>query len=96
MLRELVSDHDHEQHLDRYGYLDRKIYVQHPDGGVSEIQLVPRGVQQLKMGQGHQLYEIARRKSTPIAAANAAARKSRTLYHRVLRDMGFDDILEGK
>lgn len=84
------------QHLDRYGYLDRKIYVQHPDGGVSEIQLVPRGVQQLKMGQGHQLYEIARRKSTPIAAANAAARKSRTLYHRVLRDMGFDDILEGK
>jgi phage-related protein (TIGR01555 family) len=73
------------------GYLGRFIYVQHPNGGVSEIQLVPQGVAQLKMGEnlqsngvGHQLYEVMRLPSRPIEARQAAARKARSLYSRAM------------
>lgn len=76
---------------EKSGYLGRFIYLQHPNGGVSEIQLVPQGVAQLKMGDnlqsngpGHALYEIMRMPSQPMEAREAAARKMRTLYNRAM------------
>ncbi len=80
------------KHLDEYGYLDRKVYMVHPNDGVSEIQITPRGVYQFKMGQGHQLYEIARKSNTPYSVARAAARKSRRMYNRLIRDEGFEGM----
>lgn len=79
--------------LPRDGYLDRKIYLRHPNGGLSEIQIVPQGIQQLKAGQGHQLYEIARNPRQPLEARRAAARKSRTLYNRIIRADGFEIVV---
>lgn len=74
------------------GYLDRKVYLSHPNNGVSEIQIVPRAVQQIKAGQGHRLYEVMRVPSTAPDARRAAARKSRTMYSRAIRDTGFVEV----
>lgn len=78
--------------IDEYGYLDRKVYMVHPNDGVSEIQVTPRGVFGYKMGQGHQLYEIARKASTPYVIARTAARKSRRKYNQLIRDEGFEGL----
>lgn len=78
--------------LEQTGYLDRKLYLQHPNGGVSEIQIVPAGVHQLKFGQGHVLYEIIRRPDRPLEARKAAARKSRTIYAKAIRAEGFEVV----
>lgn len=78
--------------IEEYGYLDRKVYMVHPNNGVSEIQITPRGVYQYKMGQGHQLYEIARKATTPYVIARTAARKSRRVYNRLIRDEGFEGL----
>lgn len=80
------------QQIEEYGYLDRKVYMVHPNDGVSEIQITPRGVYQYKMGQGHKLYEIARKATTPYSIARTAARKSRTIYNRLIRDEGFEGL----
>lgn len=82
--------------IEEYGYKDRKVFIIHPNDGVSEIQITPRGIQQYKDGQGHQLYEIARKASTPYVIARTAARKSRTIYERILRRDGFNEVGEGK
>lgn len=80
------------QRLKTTGYLDRKVYLQHPNGGLSEIQITPRGVFQVKMGQGHRLYEVARLPSTPREVASSAMRKSRTLYGKVVSHTPFAAI----
>ncbi len=79
--------------LDRSGYLDRKLILQHPNGGMSEIQVVPAGVQSYKSGQGHKLYEIERNPSVPLTAASAAARKMRTQYDKAIRADGFQEVI---
>jgi phage-related protein (TIGR01555 family) len=83
------------------GYLGRFVYLQHPNGGVSEIQLVPQGVAQLKMGEslqsngpGHTLYEVMRMPTNPMGARQAAARKSRRLYSKAL-PKAFFRLVEG-
>jgi phage-related protein (TIGR01555 family) len=81
------------KHLPKEGYADRKLYITHANGGVSEIQLVPRGVEEYKMGQGHRLYELTRNPATPLSAARAAARRMRTVYHRMLRADGFEALI---
>ncbi len=68
---------------DKAGYSAQFLYLQHPNGGVSEIQMVPSGIQTVKSGQGHKLYEVMRT-STDSTVVRAAARKSRTIYNRVL------------
>lgn len=75
-------------------YLDRKVYLHHPNGGVSEIQITPRGVYQIKMGTGHRLYEITRLRTTPLPVARAANRKVRTLYSRAIRASAFNEIAQ--
>jgi hypothetical protein len=77
------------QYIERTGYLDRKVYLQHPNGGLSEIQITPRGVFQVKVGAGHRLYEVARLRSTPREVAGAAMRKSRNLYKKVISQTPF-------
>jgi hypothetical protein len=74
------------------GYLDRKLYMKFPNGGVAEIQVVPRGIQQLKDGIGHRLYDIAREPSQPRAIRKAALRRSRLLYGRSLDGSGFESL----
>lgn len=76
------------------GYLDRKVYLQHPNGGVSEVQVTPRGVYQIKMGTGHRLYEITRLRTTELSVARAANRKVRTLYSRAIRASAFNEIAQ--
>lgn len=78
--------------LEEFGYGDRKLYLRHANDGVSEIQIVPKAIAQLKLNEGHKLYEIARVKSTPIDVVRAAKRKSRTLYNRALRASPFRSI----
>lgn len=75
--------------LAQSGYLDRKIYIKHPNNGISEVQLVPRGVHQIKSGLGHRLYEIMRVPSNSAEIRRAAARKSRRVYLKTLRASGF-------
>lgn len=82
------------KHLDRNGYADRKLYIAHANGGLSEVQLVPQGVQDYKDGQGHRLYELERDPSQPRAARDAAARKMRTVYHRLMRGAGFGKLIK--
>jgi hypothetical protein len=62
------------------GYLGRYAFVKHPNGGVSEVQFVPRGLLALRNGEGHKLYEIMRVPSNPMPVREEAARKSRALY----------------
>jgi hypothetical protein len=73
------------------GYAARFVYLKHPNGGVSEIQIVPDGLAQIKMGDdlhsngpGHVLYEVMRDPSKSMEVRRTAARKSRTLYNRAL------------
>jgi hypothetical protein len=70
------------------GYLDRKIIVQFPNGGVSEIQLVPETIWDYKVGEGHRLYEIARStdESAVIDQATAAMAKQ---YETLLKNTPF-------
>jgi phage-related protein (TIGR01555 family) len=77
------------QQIEKTGYLDRKVYLQHPNGGISEIQIVPAGVQQLKEGEGHKLYEVMRLPSNPIDTREAAAERSRALYAEALKGTAF-------
>jgi hypothetical protein len=50
---------------------------------------VPAGVQQLKEGEGHKLYEVMRLPSNPIDTREAAAERSRALYAEALKGTAF-------
>ena len=78
--------------IEATGYIDRKVYLQHPNGGVSEVQIVPKTVQQLKLGRGHELYEIYRLPSRPLNEREEAAKLSRDLYAKAIRGTGFDRL----
>ena len=78
--------------IEQTGYIDRKVYLQHANGGLSEIQIVPAGVQQLKAGEGHKLYEIARLPSNPIEEREAAMARSRELYAATVRGTAFESV----
>jgi hypothetical protein len=78
--------------LAQTGYLDRKVYMKFENGGVAEIQIVPRGVHQLKSGIGHRLYDISRDPSYDHAARRAAMRKARRLYSHTLEYSAFHQI----
>lgn len=78
--------------LKESGYLDRKVFVRFDNGGLAEVQLVPRGIQQLKAGRGHKLYEIARAPSTPRHVAEAAMEESRQLYAGALQGTEFAQL----
>lgn len=71
--------------INKWGYVDRKVYLQHPNGGTSEVQITPRGIYQLKMGMGHRLYEIGRKAATPKPVVESVMRKSRTMYNKTIR-----------
>ncbi len=62
------------------GYIDRKIFVEFDNGGLAEVQLVPRGIQQIKSGKGHDLYEMARKPGQPAEVVDQALAESRQLY----------------
>lgn len=62
------------------GYLGAYAYMQHPNGGVSEIQFVGRDMLQARNTVGHGLYKIMRDPLQPAAAREAAAASSKELY----------------
>jgi hypothetical protein len=80
--------------LAQTGYLDRKVYMKFPNGGVAELQLVPRGVQQMKDGIGHRLYEISRSTAQERAIRKAALRRQRLLYGQSLDGTEFEHLGE--
>jgi hypothetical protein len=81
--------------LEKTGYIDRKVYLQHPNGGISEVQLVPRAIQQLKAGKGHALYEIIRQPSLPLDDREKAAEESRALYTKAIAGTPFTKVGTG-
>lgn len=68
------------------GYYDRKLIVRFKNGGVAEIQLIPKQILDYKMGEGHALYERARDPNTP-----------REEYDRLYKQMQetYDSLLAG-
>lgn len=71
---------------ERSGYLGRYAFMQHANGGVSEIQFIPRGVLQVRNEEGHRLYEIMRLPTIPLTEREAAAARSRELYGAALTE----------
>lgn len=61
------------------GYVDRKLIVRLANGGVAELQLVPRQIAEYKFGAGGKLYDATRRlaPSDPQFVANTAAMRER-------------------
>jgi phage-related protein (TIGR01555 family) len=79
------------------GYLDRKVYLAHPNGGVSEVQIIPAGVYQAKNeGGGHALYEVARLASTPFEEAQAATAQMKSLYAGAIAGTEFENMQSNK
>jgi hypothetical protein len=88
-------------------YLDRKLYIQHDNGGLSEVQLVPRGIaiykggpgmprsQSTLSGIGHTLYEISRQPSVPQPVRERVTRLQSKLYTRALQGTAFLSVIEG-
>lgn len=66
--------------LGESGYIDRKVFVEFDNGGLAEVQLVPRGIQQIKSGKGHALYEMARKPGQAPEVIENALAESRQLY----------------
>lgn len=73
-------------------YMDRKTYVRTANGGLIEMQIVPRGMQEFKSGGGHKLYQIIRSpKSTP-AQIEAALKTSRQMYGKSIEGTDFEQL----
>jgi hypothetical protein len=74
-------------------YVDRKVYIHQPNGGISEVQLVPRGMYIAKEHKGgHALYEIIRDETRPAVERSAAEAKSRELYSGALFGSEFEHL----
>lgn len=80
------------QKLPQSGYLDRKVMLRFKNGGVAEVQLVPRGVQSIKSGDGHKLYETARNVASDPGIRAAANSRARDLYAGAIDGTEFSTI----
>jgi hypothetical protein len=95
------------QMLKGTNYLDRKLFIKHDNGGLSEVQLVPKGLAIYKggpgmprsrsalSGVGHKLYDIYRQKSTPQPLRQRVERMQARLYTRALQGSAFLSVVGG-
>lgn len=74
------------------GYVDRKIIVGFGNGGVAELQLVPRSIGEFKFGEGHASYERARSPATSAQEAERLIEHMRAGYERLLEGSAFEAI----
>jgi hypothetical protein len=85
-------------------YLDRKMLVQHTNGSIGEIQIIPRPLAAIKgvkgvpgggvfNGAGHRLYEIARNPKKPKAVRDRATALSSKLYTRAVAGTPFAGMI---
>lgn len=74
------------------GYLDRKIYIQHENKGLSEIQVIPTRMYKAKAERGTELYNISRNPNLPQAERNAALAEQRKLYADALAGSPFEGL----
>ena len=77
------------------GYLDRKLLVQAPNGGISEIQIIPSNVYREKDGRGWALYQMARTPGTPAAQVILYNQLQRAVYRRAAEADGFGFHYQG-
>jgi hypothetical protein len=71
------------------GYLDRKLIVRLENGGVAEIQIIPKVIADEKFGAGHALYERARDPKTPIDEFERLVREMKARYEALLEGTDF-------
>jgi hypothetical protein len=71
------------------GYVDRKVVIRFPNGGVAEVQIVPAAIAEYKFGDGHALYKKARDPSLPIADFERVVAQMRDDYSVLLEGSEF-------
>ena len=77
------------------GYFDRKVYIKHPNGGLSEIQIIPRGMYQAKSNGGHDLYVVSRDLNVSESVRASANVKMREMYATAITGSGFEELYDG-
>lgn len=75
------------------GYVDRKFIVRFANGGIGELQIVPRQVWDAKKGGANELYEEMRATDDPARALELEA-QMREIYEAAVAGSRFADIAE--
>jgi hypothetical protein len=77
----------------RNGYLDRKVIVQFPNGGVAEVQIVPEPIADYKLsGEGKRLYHVVRDPNTSGADFDRALEQMHKGYDELLAGTSFEAL----
>ena len=72
-----------------FGYVDRKIIVEYPDGNIGEVQFIPEQIADYKFGVGHENYSVIR--SNPNSSEAAGLLKNdQSIYENLLRGSEFE------
>lgn len=74
------------------GYADRKLIVQFPNGGVAEIQIIPKAISDYKFGEGHKLYELVHNPGSSDAEVEAAVKTMKERYEELLAGTEFEAV----
>lgn len=74
------------------GYVDRKLIVGFNNGGVAEVQLIPRPIGEFKFGESHKLYQQSRNPATSAEEAARLVEHMREGYERLLAGSSFEAV----
>jgi hypothetical protein len=87
MLMAKYPCHDRGWRRLQSNYFDRKFIVRLPNGGVAEVQIVPKAIAEYKFNEGHRLYEISRNENkSPSERAAADAKMKEDHKHLIGKD----------